>query len=1106
MAKSYTYAQAPSTQGTEFYISFMQNGYRYCNGGTAYDDLLCIISAKDACSGTVSNPNTGWNTSFYVAANGITTLSIPVGQAYSSVSEIVENKGLILSSTDTVSLYIANEATNSFDASNVLPTESLGDEHIIQCYSPSVTGLAGSACIPNLRSAFLIIATENNTVVDIIPSCTTEANNPPNYNYSISLNKGQTYLVKSRGNGTSGNLSGSFVKARECKKIAVFNGDVLTGVPASPTNGFDHIFEQAIPVMYWGNKFAITASEARKGDFYRVTASANNTQIRINGILVAVINQYATYENFLSDTSCYLETSKPAAVYLYQTTSEYDQSADGDPSMVWITPIEQQIKEITFGTFTAHNTINHHYVNIVSATNNIYSITLDNVYIANRFLPLKGNAALSYARIEIQHGTHTIKGSSGFTAFVYGFGAVRGYAYSVGSNAIDLTGNIVVNNVDDLEGNMDDSKKYCLNDTLLFKLKLNYEYDSISWNMGNGTSTYHTVDSIFSSYSIPGYYLIRAVVKLDFANCEGNFYDTVQGYIHVIEIKDTIRDTTCYGYYNRNGFDFHVTHDTVASLKTSSWMGCDSVVMLYLHVLENPSFEDTVICCPNSDAVWRNKKLQTSVSGQFTVWDSLTAVNGCDSLYRLTLIVLPVYLIVDTVTVCHQTPATSWRNQLLSASALGTFIFWDSLKTYHYQCDSIYKLVFTVLPVPEMTPILQDDTLCPRTETEMIEFTGTATYYEWFASGDNIGVPTQIQRGNFEKYTVVNNTGVVASATITVTPKSDYGHVVCIGLFDQFTVSVYPDVVVDAIANDSLFCEGGNILFEVINSHELQNIQWNGPDGFSSSVPSPDISDAALKHSGMYTVDAVTQYECDAVTDTLMIVIIPDIVLDMKDTFFVCNSEIMIPSSAMYAEEYLWSTGDTTADIVASHVGTYWVRTNNRRCQASDTVYVVETNIPPFEIETKRDMCEEGSMELYIEIGIENLYCKWSTGDTGKCTTVSQNGIYGVAVSLTGCTVLQQLEVECPCYLWIPNTFTPNGDNVNDHFLPLPNAVLDRFSMYIYDRWGSLIYKTDTYSSWDGTANGTAAMMDVYTYLISYCCASSPDKTRKAQGKISLIR
>ena len=44
-----------STQGTEFWISFMENGYKY-NGGSWVENNV-MVSAKHACSGTISKPD-----------------------------------------------------------------------------------------------------------------------------------------------------------------------------------------------------------------------------------------------------------------------------------------------------------------------------------------------------------------------------------------------------------------------------------------------------------------------------------------------------------------------------------------------------------------------------------------------------------------------------------------------------------------------------------------------------------------------------------------------------------------------------------------------------------------------------------------------------------------------------------------------------------------------------------------------------------------------------------------------------------------------------------------------------------------------------------------
>ena len=66
-----------STQGTEFWFSYMENGYKY-NGGLGWVDNTVMISAKRACSGTISKPDGSLpDIPFTVGANGITNITIP---------------------------------------------------------------------------------------------------------------------------------------------------------------------------------------------------------------------------------------------------------------------------------------------------------------------------------------------------------------------------------------------------------------------------------------------------------------------------------------------------------------------------------------------------------------------------------------------------------------------------------------------------------------------------------------------------------------------------------------------------------------------------------------------------------------------------------------------------------------------------------------------------------------------------------------------------------------------------------------------------------------------------------------------------------------------
>ena len=68
---------------------------------------------------------------------------------------------------------------------------------------------------------------------------------------------------------------------------------------------------------------------------------------------------------------------------------------------------------------------------------------------------------------------------------------------------------------------------------------------------------------------------------------------------------------------------------------------------------------------------------------------------------------------------------------------------------------------------------------------------------------------------------------------------------------------------------------------------------------------------------------------------------------------------------------------------------------------------------------------------------------------------------------------------------YIPNSFTPNDDGLNDIFKP-KGENFSEFEMFIYNRWGEMIYYTTNLSGWDGSINGYYVPDGVYCYIIAY--------------------
>ena len=445
---SFSFAQGITTQGKNFWVSFLVNSSATVPG--YYPSLSLFISAEQACTGTISNPNTGWNMEFSITDNEVKEINIPeedILQGYVIEYGKVTQQGLLVTSNKAISLYASNYRKASFDVTFVLPINALGDEYIVQTYATRY-----SVTFPIGEALFLIVATENNTIIDITPSV--ETLDDPLYSdnpmYSISLNAGETYLagtIAISNDGLcidNGGFSGSRIKARDNKKIAVFNGNRCADIPVC-YGSCDHLVEQALPVSSWGKKFAITSSLKQKYNRVKVTVAKNNTQIHIDGILVSTINERETYEFEMTQEQgyCFLQTSEPSTVYLYLVGGSYDGidnppliggSNDTDPSMILIPPIEQQIKRTTFKVFTE----GIHFVNIVANSTDVANVMLNERNISSEFTTLSGNADFSFARVRVVGlGDYTLYSESGLMAYTYGFGLFESYGYMLTSSSND---------------------------------------------------------------------------------------------------------------------------------------------------------------------------------------------------------------------------------------------------------------------------------------------------------------------------------------------------------------------------------------------------------------------------------------------------------------------------------------------------------------------------------------------------------------------------------------------------------------------------------------------------------------------------------------------
>jgi len=123
--------------------------------------------------------------------------------------------------------------------------------------------------------------------------------------------------------------------------------------------------------------------------------------------------------------------------------------------------------------------------------------------------------------------------------------------------------------------------------------------------------------------------------------------------------------------------------------------------------------------------------------------------------------------------------------------------------------------------------------------------------------------------------------------------------------------------------------------------------------------------------------------------------------------------------------------------------------------------------------------------------------------------TYQDTGHYRVNLAVSnqfGCTdTIEYTIIIDPVFIiYIPDAFTPNGDNINDTF-GLSVYGIKEFEMKIYDRWGQIIYHTtEKNKPWDGTINNNETQAGIYTYSI--VVTDLKDKPHKFVGAFTLIK
>jgi gliding motility-associated-like protein len=268
---------------------------------------------------------------------------------------------------------------------------------------------------------------------------------------------------------------------------------------------------------------------------------------------------------------------------------------------------------------------------------------------------------------------------------------------------------------------------------------------------------------------------------------------------------------------------------------------------------------------------------------------------------------------------------------------------------------------------------------------------------------------------------------------------------------DYFTgnVKIYKEVSL-SLNSTATACQGDTLKLVpmVWSSNGDVTFLWTYPNGDTSSVVILYINNIQANQSGIYSLRVTDTVDCQA-DASIDVLVYPTPVPEFagQDTI-ITEEPVEINAGANYAT-YLWNTGESTQWITASYDGWYGVIIESQQgCMGEDSVYVLFF-IPPEPPEPI----------------VENFY--------------------------------------------IPNSFSPDGDGLNDEFKAISNSdKVSSFRMYIFNRWGALVFESNDISlGWDGKYKGKPAPQGVYAYKIEYSIgASGQEESRLKSGTVMLVR
>jgi gliding motility-associated-like protein len=259
---------------------------------------------------------------------------------------------------------------------------------------------------------------------------------------------------------------------------------------------------------------------------------------------------------------------------------------------------------------------------------------------------------------------------------------------------------------------------------------------------------------------------------------------------------------------------------------------------------------------------------------------------------------------------------------------------------------------------------------------------------------------------------------------------------------NSFSVSPQQNPPIASATAAGPFCVGGAIN---LNASGGASYSWSGPNGFSSNSQNPQIFPANINQSGTYSVTVTDANGCvNSASVNIQVASTPTVSVTTSNSSFTFNTSDNIILTANGANNFVWTPGNIAGSSI-------------------------NINSP-----------SEGLL-TYCAIGTNAQGCQDSA-----------------------CINLLVIKLDCG-ELYIPNAFSPNGDNANDEFCVYGSKCIETMQIKIFDRWGNMVFESsDPDFCWDGMYKGKLLNNGVFGYLLFATLKGGEKKDMK--GNVSLIK